>query len=186
MYGYEYEFDVLAILRILKYLHTNRPNALEDILRFYEKLDIESIEEMAYNAMWEIFDVVDFIVEEDGEMESVRVSDWAFDRFIELGRQMNITAGNTNSNAHQKKFQDTVEYYLCSNNNSIFDMRYEFEEESVEVVIWLSLDCFEPLMLANAMIDLILALEQENEQMEIILRKQNNIVTAMSEERMAA
>lgn len=52
MYNYDYEFEVLATLRVLKLLHSKRPEVLPGVLSFWDAMDIDTVEEIACNAVW--------------------------------------------------------------------------------------------------------------------------------------
>ena len=41
MYGYEYEFDFLLCLRLLKFLHMQSPEAAKRVVEIYKELDTE-------------------------------------------------------------------------------------------------------------------------------------------------
>jgi hypothetical protein len=180
MYDYEYEDDVLGVLRVLKYLYLYRPSTLASVLKFYGEIDADGVEEVACNVIWEIFEVSDLDLDEESDMEMVVIQDPLFDRFLELNRQRYQCASCSTSDAHQKKFQDTVEYYLCGVTYSIFDIMYEFSESGVTLRLWLSPDCFEPISLGSALVDLMLAIRKENELLESLWAETANGVTALS------
>ena len=43
MYDYEYEADILLFLRLMKFLHTEHPFVLEQIIKDYPAADEENI-----------------------------------------------------------------------------------------------------------------------------------------------
>jgi hypothetical protein len=186
MYDYEYEYDVLSLLRILKYLDLYQPSSFDHTINFFGEIDLESVEEIIYNAMWEVFEVSYFDLDEESEMDVVVVQDSEFDRFLSLDQQWYQRFSASAIGVGQKKFQDMVEYYLCSMTHSIFDMRYEFSEDGVKLRLWLSPDCFETEVLANALVDLMLAIRKETELLESLLSPADKMITFQNEPRKEA
>ena len=43
MYGYEYEFDFLLCLRLLKFLHMQSPESAKRVIEIYKEVDTEKI-----------------------------------------------------------------------------------------------------------------------------------------------
>lgn len=43
MYDYEYENNVLLFLRLLKFLHTDQPEVLEEIIKDYGTLQLHAL-----------------------------------------------------------------------------------------------------------------------------------------------
>ena len=49
MYGYEYEYDFLLCLRLLKFLHMQSPELAKRIVEIYKEVDVEEIGNSASN-----------------------------------------------------------------------------------------------------------------------------------------
>lgn len=56
MYDYEYENNVLLFLRLLKFLHTDQPEVLEEIIKDYPMAGDEDIEMIMNELMLTVFD----------------------------------------------------------------------------------------------------------------------------------
>ena len=56
MYDYEYENDVLLFLRLLKFLHTEHPFVLEQIIKDYPTADEEDIWMILDELLMAVFD----------------------------------------------------------------------------------------------------------------------------------
>ena len=87
MYGYEYEFDFLLCLRLLKFLHMQSPEAAKRVVEIYKELDTEEIGIVMEEILWDIFSDAEFDTDEFNELTIVYFSHRDIDRLYELGRQ---------------------------------------------------------------------------------------------------
>ena len=55
MYGYEYEFDFLLCLRLLKFLHMQSPESAKRVIEIYKEVDTEEIDIVMEEILWDIF-----------------------------------------------------------------------------------------------------------------------------------
>ena len=78
MYDYEYENDVLLFLRLLKFLHTEHPFVLEQIIKDYPTADEEDIWMILDELLMAVFD--EGAPDEGDDMMTVRFSDERIDR----------------------------------------------------------------------------------------------------------
>ena len=83
MYDYEYENDVLLFLRLLKFLHTEHPFALEQIIKDYPTADEEDIWMILDELLMAVFD--EGAPDEGDDMMTVRFSDERIDRLYTQG-----------------------------------------------------------------------------------------------------
>lgn len=165
MYDYEYEFDVLLGLRLLKLLHMINPDGLEEPLRMFPSLPPDELYLLASPILWEIFENMDYDFDEEFEVEWMTIRHSVIDRLYALGCNQegkSVALGN----AWKKKIQDAVEYFLVGPSNSVFDLRYQYPFGCVEIGIALSPEYFECLLFANNLIDLLRYLEQDLKHLE--------------------
>ena len=83
MYDYEYENDVLLFLRLLKFLHTEHPFVLEQIIKDYPTADEEDIWMILDELLMAVFD--EGAPDEGDDMMTVRFSDERIDRLYTQG-----------------------------------------------------------------------------------------------------
>lgn len=83
MYDYEYENDVLLFLRLLKFLHTEYPFVLEQIIKDYPTADEEDIWMILDELLMAVFD--EGAPDEGDDMMTVRFSDERIDRLYTQG-----------------------------------------------------------------------------------------------------
>ena len=148
MYDYEYENDVLLFLRLLKFLHTEHPFVLEQIIKDYPTADEEDI--------WMILDEL---------LMAVRFSDERIDRLYTQGcKHSEILPYQIN--AWQEKIKDVFLFYVAGTSYSVFDIRYHFSGDGVKFDITLSPDCYEPRIFLNSIINMILYCKRELARIE--------------------
>ena len=85
MYDYEYEFDVLLGLRLLKLLHMINPDAMEEPLRMYPTLPPDEFYLIVSPVLWQIFDDMDYVFDEEYEIEWMTIGHSIIDRLYALG-----------------------------------------------------------------------------------------------------
>ena len=83
MYNYEYEDDILLFLRLMKFLHTEHPFVLEQIIKDYPTADEEDIWMILDELLMAVFD--EGAPDEGDDMMTVRFSDERIDRLYTQG-----------------------------------------------------------------------------------------------------
>lgn len=169
MYGYQYEDDILQVLRLAKYLHQQDPDKLEMILHLYDgPFDEDMMYELTEGVIWEIFS--DVIFDSDPETEGAvnTFSHPLIGRFCALSREWNRERGCF-ANAWQKKLSDIAEYYLMGADYSVWRVECRPTGLSANIKVWLSLDCYDTLKFGNALVDMLLCIQRENELLEKLL-----------------
>ena len=83
MYDYEYEADILLFLRLMKFLHTEHPFVLEQIIKDYPTADEEDIWMILDELLMAVFD--EGAPDEGDDMMTVRFSDEGIDRLYTQG-----------------------------------------------------------------------------------------------------
>lgn len=56
MYGIEYEDDILLLLRMIKFLHMQSPDAAQIFCQSHPVVDMEELLMVIDEVMWDIFD----------------------------------------------------------------------------------------------------------------------------------
>jgi len=168
MYDYEYESDILLFLRLMKFLHTEQPWVLEQIIKDYPAADEDE--------RWMILDELLMIVFDEGapdsddDMVTVRFSDERIDRLYAQG----CKGGEMlpyQVNAWQEKIKDVFLFYTAETSYSVFDVHFRFSDAGVKFDITLSPDCYEPGIFLNSLINMILYCQRELARIEPVGEK---------------
>lgn len=165
MYGYEYEFDFLLCLRLLKFLYMQSPELAKRIIEIYKEVDVEEIGIVMEEILWDIFSDVTFDSDDLDELTIVFFSHPDIDRLYELGRQEADRSGRI-ANAWRRKIQDIAEFYLLGPTNSIFQLSHHFSTKGVVFEAKLSPDCYEPILFGNTLIDMVLCCQRDLRRLE--------------------
>lgn len=72
MYGIEYEDDILLLLRMIKFLHMQSPDAAHIFCQSHPVVDMEELLMVIDEVMWDIFDDVNFFFDEEYEATVVQ------------------------------------------------------------------------------------------------------------------
>lgn len=97
MYGIEYEDDILLLLRMIKFLHMQSPDAAHIFCQSHPVVDMEELLMVIDEVMWDIFDDVNFFFDEEYEATVVQCSHPVIDRLYELGRASDPKHGSRQS-----------------------------------------------------------------------------------------
>lgn len=163
MYDYEYEADILLFLRLMKFLHTEHPFVLEQIIKDYPAADEENIWMILDELLMTVFD--EGAPDEGDDMMTVRFSDERIDRLYTQGcKHSEILPYQIN--AWQEKIKDVFLFYVAGISYSVFDIRYHFSGDGVKFDITLSPDCYEPSIFLNSIINMILYCKRDLARIE--------------------
>ena len=178
MYGYYYETDILLFLRLGKYLYDQDPAALEEILNeapeFDPYLSGDYCERFTYAICSQlVVDAEVFVDEYIGD--EITIVFWTFshpviNRFCQLSMEWCGICGQSTA-AWQGKLSDVAEYFLLGENDSLCRMECTSKGGSAKIRTWLSPDCYDPASFGNALVDMLLFLQQENERLEGLLNE---------------
>lgn len=97
MYGIEYEDDILLLLRMIKFLHMQSPDAAHIFCQSHPVVDMEELLMVIDEVMWDIFDDVNFFSDEEDEATVVQCSHPIIDRLYEQGRASDPKHGSRQS-----------------------------------------------------------------------------------------
>ncbi len=158
MYGYEYEYDILALLRVLKYVHLYRADEFANILEYYHNMEPD---EVARGVAWDAFDHIEGEIDEEWGNEIIYVYDKLLNRYFELNLERTQSGNLLRWETVRKRLLHMACYYLLSATNEIIDIDVLYSVSGISLVLTMSQDCMEPFELANAVVDFLLALRQE-------------------------
>lgn len=172
MYPYEYEDEVLLSLRLLKFLYDQDPDGAKELIGSSEG-SVDSLMMIAESAIWWIFH--DVVFEDDDEWESsiATFTHPAIDRFCTLSAKW-LCRQSINSGAWLRKVQDVPEYFAYNVSHSV--ARAEVRYTGGHAVLWVrfSTDCYEYLTLGNALVDMLIYFQQENQRLEELLNRMDD------------
>lgn len=154
MYGIEYEDDILLLLRMIKFLHMQSPDAAHIFCQSHPVVDMEELLMVIDEVMWDIFDDVNFFFDEEYEATVVQCSHPVIDRLYELGRASDPKHGSR-QNVWSKKLHDITEYFVLGATNSVYKFSQHIAGDHVVLEFCLSPDYYEPLYFANSLVDLL-------------------------------
>lgn len=179
MYDYEYENDVLLFLRLLKFLHTDRPEVLKEIIKDYPAVDGEEMEIILNELMMVVFD--EGAPDNEDDMVTVRFSHDHIDRLYARGCKGNVLFP-FRINAWQEKIKDIFLFYVADASYSVFDVHYRFAGTNVKIDITLSPDCCTPNIFLNTFINMILYCQRELERIEAVETDERNTAAYIGKE----
>lgn len=171
MYDYDYEAYILLLLRLLCFLREDNPAAFSALVKESGQLCLDSAYELADLFLLGDAGFLDLDFEDDGEYELtiLCLSHPVIDRFLALNDECNAIRIGGHVEQIRKKVFDIVEFYACGTTNCVCRFNVSFDASSALVRLTLSPDCYEPLELANSLVDMLLHFQQENQRMEALL-----------------
>lgn len=184
MYDYDYETDVLLVLRLLKYLQEQDQTAATSLIQWQKKFDPDMMYELAESIIWEIFADVEFESDTDWENSIANFSHPIIDRLYELGGRLNRIQGSP-AGSWQRKIHDIVEFYVCGASYSIMDLNVTAIESFIQIKVLFSPDCYEPLLFGNSMVDVLLYCQRECQRLEGLLQLEGEITESQGGEEAA-
>lgn len=174
MYGYDYEGDILYALRPLKFLHEQDPAEAKRLAGHYTQfVPFDDIYELTENLIWSIFDDVNFETDEEWDATVVRFSHPTINRLYRLSRELEQPRGG-HSGGWQRKIHDVLEFFILGGSRSVMEFQVRFPGGRVEIEARLSLDCYEPLLFANSLVDALLYCQRECSRLEEQIRQTEN------------
>lgn len=165
MYGFEYEFDVLLVLRLMKILHGRDPEALKSAIEAHTVLTLDELELLIEPIIWSLFEDLEYDVDEFEETEIMRLTHPVINSVYISATQQQDPLGNLQS-AWQKKIQDITEFFISGPTSSVYRLRYDFSSSEVRIEMWLSPDYHEPLVFLNTLADMLLYFEKELQRLQ--------------------
>lgn len=171
MYHYDYETDVLLMLRLAKYLHRQNPAALKGALEDFPDFDLCLLFELSERIIWEICTDVVFDTDDEYEISFCTFRHPVISRFCALGSDWSSAQGRS-AGAWQRKLSDIAEYFLRGTSYSLVGLACYPEGCSAKLRTWFSSDCYESGEFGNALVDMLLFLQRENERLEGMLKNE--------------
>ena len=173
MYGYEYEYNILSVLRFLKYIYLYFPERLSGLLECFKEVDEETLMEDFCFYLWDVFHESYSDWDEEREIEIMEACDPLFERYCELTYKLGPGIGNLSIESVYRKLQDLAEYYVVSVTSTVVNAEVHIASSGIYLSFWLSPDCYEPDSLINALLNFLLALRREIAEMEKMLAEKN-------------
>lgn len=175
MYYAEYEDELLLLLRMMKFLHTQCPDAVKRLCEEYSSMDMDELFMVMEEVLWSIFDDVDFDSDEFDMTTLVRCSHDSFDRLYALGRE--LEAGRApGQDIWSRRLHDIAEFFVVGAGNSVTSLSQRIVDGHVIFEFGLSPDVYEPLYFGNAAVDMLLYCQRSIERLEaeLAVRRENN------------
>lgn len=164
MYDYEYEGDVLAMLRMLKLLKERQPPRYKGICEHYKDVEWQFLDDLAWECAWEVFDEAFSDFDQEYEVEIMVIEDEAIDRFWNNLQNRARESGRYSLSACREYIRDTVEYFLRASSYTVAGIKCITHEKSVTLKLWLSPDTYEPTGFAADIVTFLQYLQAENER----------------------
>lgn len=174
MYNAEYEEAIIAYLRILKYVHTYRPETFK--LLCGDKISPEDYDLYVtlYDAHFALADEIYSEYDDNEGVEITVISDRSFSDFIRLSCQLY----GDDLDAARKHFEDTAAFFLSDRCAGINDAAFRFHMDSAEIRLFFFQGCTDMEDYIFMLTDLLLYFQRADEAMREQLRamETNNIL----------
>ena len=164
MYDYDFESDVLGTLSVLKLLKERQGARFEDMRKNFKTLEWQYMEELAWEATWEVFDSAENDFVPDYETDVWTVRDKAIDQFWINIQKCARESGSYSNMACRELVRDTLAYFLGASSYTVGQIECYMHSGSVRVKIWLSPDIYEPTQFAADVVALLRYLQAENDK----------------------
>lgn len=170
MYDHEYEWQILGFLRMLKYVWQRNPNILAEIGQSYrcDAVCLDDLFEMSVFLLAEYI-CVDFVEDDDpdnvygGEFAGYLLLEPELDEYLALHTQLEKLRFGTCRSTGANKLRDAVEMYVGS---ALYDFKITQSNGNCTIHLWPSPDWYDPIEVANSVIDLMTYLEAEIARMK--------------------
>ena len=164
MYDFDYEDDTLAALGVLKLLKERQPDRFDCLLKQYKTLEWQVLEELTWEAIWELFDTAENDFDQEFEAEVWIIQDESLDTFWVNLQQRARASGGYSDSACRGLIRDIVEYFLCRSGGTIGKIECHTHSGFMSVRLWISPDVFEPMLLGCDIVAFLQYLQAENEK----------------------
>lgn len=171
MYDYEYEWEVLGFLRMLKYAWQMNQAVLTELSHFLgNQMDINTIYEEAAPLLLVEYLCTDYLEDEaedpyDGELPCYGLSEPDLNEFLKLCEQIDTIYFGTWYSVGERKLRDAAELFVVGGANTVVDFKLTRRSGVCSLIFWLSPDCYQPIEFGNSIIDLITYIRAENTRM---------------------
>lgn len=166
MYDYDYEDEVLLILRFIKYLQIYEPGVFQIVLNELGEVDFDILYDNAFYIMEEVFDSPngDPEMDEDDAYGVLYLEHQTLNKFLNLSAQYCDLTG-ASPTVFRQKIQDIVLFYVCEISQSVFDIEFRYDDMELCVVIWFA-ESFNISTFSSGLVDLAMYMRTENEQLQ--------------------
>ena len=178
MYDYDYEYDILGVLRLLRYLHMYKPDRAAALASGETAFTADDVLEFLYYSTEELFDDCFTDYDEMNGSETMYIYDRAFDDYLDLNAEL-FCPGSDPTLAIRRKFEDAVCFFLADRNCGIFDMTIRYEDDSPQIRLEFAEGYCEPSALVMVLTDMMHYLQRENEHMRQIIEKRSTAIISL-------
>ena len=172
MYNCDYEYDIMAVLRILKFLAVYKPEAAKHMAARYNRFDLDDVLLFLYEELNNAVDDVYNEYDEENDAELLLLWDESFEEFISMTAALSPQPRYSRC-AAEKKFEDIVMFFFSDRNSGIYDLEFVRQAGRLYLKLVLMNDYCEPDGVAFAVTDLLIYIRKENERLNGMLRQCN-------------
>ena len=183
MYDSDYEYDVLGVLRLLRFVQMYRPHRAAHLVYGETAFSVEEILEFLYYSMEEIFDDCYSDYDEMNGSEILYIYDSVFDEYLDLSVRLS-DSHLCSVQAARRRFEDVVTFFLADRNCGIFDVTIHYNDSSPQIQVEFAEGYYEPAGVVMAFTDLIHYLYRETERMNQIIEKRSGKIVSLMQKHM--
>ena len=170
MYDCDSEYDIMAVLRVLKYLHIYKPEMAKRIVARYTRFGIDDVLMFLYEELDNVVDDAFGEYDEENDAEIMILWDKSFGEFISMTTALSPQA-HYSRNAAEKKFEDIVMFFFSDRDSGIYDLVFFHHADRLYMRLTLLNGYCEPDGLALAITDLLIYIQKENERLRDMQKK---------------
>lgn len=166
MYDYDYEDEVLLILRLIKYLQIYEPGVFQIVLNELGEVDFDILYDNAFYIMEEVFDSpnVDPEMDEDDTCGMLYLEHQSLNEFLDLSVRYCALTG-VSPFIFRQKIQDIILFHACETSRSVYDLEFRYDDMRLCVPIWYA-DSFDITTFSSGLADLVMYMQIENERLQ--------------------
>lgn len=183
MYDSDYEYDVLGVLRLLRFVQMYRPHRAAQLVSEETAFSVEEILEFLYYSMEEIFDDCYSDYDEMSGSEILYICDSIFDEYLDLSVKLS-DSHLCSVQAARRRFEDVVTFFLADRNCGIFDVTIHYNDSSPQIQVEFAEGYYEPAGVVMAFTDLMHYLYRETERMDQIIEKRSGKIVSLMQKHM--
>lgn len=168
MYRYDYENDILLLLRILKYLHQYSKKSFHILLGGDPEFDWDYLYDVTGDLLGDIFPDFEIDWDEEYGTDIITLSHPVLDKFLSLSSEWSGISG-TPFHSRKKKLENLIDFFVVEAGYSVLGNKCAFADNSVRIMLWMSPDCYEPLLFLNSLISLLIYIQEETAHLENLI-----------------
>lgn len=178
MYDNDYEYDILGVLRLLRFMQIYRPERVARLVSGETRFSADQVLEFLYYSTEQMFDDCYSDYDETNGSEIMYICDTAFDEYLDLSAKL-MAVRPCSIQAVRRRFEDLVTFFLADRNCGIFDMTIRYEDDSPQIQLEFAEGYWEPAGVVIALTDLMHYLNRENEHMKQIIERRSDMILSL-------